>query len=78
MITRFTADRVAHQQRPILYWDAWNEPDGPITKYFNGTEQQWLDDVLVPEARAVRAVALDRTCDCGSARARAGCPTPAG
>ena len=57
MITRFTADRVAHHQRPILYWDAWNEPDGPITKYFNGTEQQWLKDVLVPEALAVRAVA---------------------
>lgn len=57
VVTRFTAYRLAHHERPILYWDAWNEPDNPLSTYWVGTEQQWLADALAPAGRAVRQVA---------------------
>lgn len=37
----------------IRYWEMWNEPD--LSKYFAGSEQQYVDDILVPGFEASRS-----------------------
>jgi hypothetical protein len=44
LVTRYRAS--------IHYWEMWNEPD--LSSYFNGTEVQYVSQVLVPGFQAVR------------------------
>lgn len=55
VVQRFTVQRLAEGERPVRYWEVWNEPDYP--GFYRGTLPQFLSDVLAPEDRAVESVA---------------------
>lgn len=48
----FVTAVVARYHTTIHFWEMWNEPNS--SNYFTGTEAQYVHDVLIPGARAVR------------------------
>jgi len=49
----FVSALVGRYHTSIHYWEMWNESADP--KYFNGSEQQYVQNVLVPGYNAVKA-----------------------
>jgi hypothetical protein len=51
--SRFVSTIVGRYKASVHYWEMWNEPD--IGTYFNGSEQQYVNQVLEPGSTAVKA-----------------------
>jgi putative glycosyl hydrolase len=51
--SRFVSTIVGRYKASVHYWEMWNEPD--LGTYFNGSELQYVDQVLRPGFTAVKA-----------------------
>lgn len=49
----FMAALVGRYHATIHYWEMWNEPD--LSKYWNASEQAYVEDILVPGYLGVKA-----------------------